>query len=198
MGKSFDLRKLINQVRDAKEAWNLVQSWPHLPGDDRSQTIVVTALLEQGLEQALATHFVVKEKEVRSFFADQTDGSMSTFAMKIKLAHALGVIEDKVKAELTTIKNIRNVFAHTRASVTFDTPEIKNACDALKLFAPVALIAFPGLLGSFAALPKDKFGWVVKLIYLYFATIETGSRKPRRYAASAVIAAAFLLKLIFA
>ena len=32
--------------------------------------------------------------------------------MKIKLAYALGLIEQKAKKELTLIKNIRNVFAH--------------------------------------------------------------------------------------
>jgi hypothetical protein len=79
------LTELINHVRDFSESFDIIQSWHYAKGDDRSQAIIVSALLEQALEFALASHFVTSEAETRAFFADQDDGGL-TFATKIRLA----------------------------------------------------------------------------------------------------------------
>jgi DNA-binding MltR family transcriptional regulator len=161
---SFDLQRLINEVRDATESWHIIQMWHTQPGDDRSQAIVAGALLEQSLEYALLSHFVLTEAEMRELFADQVEGGISSFAAKIKLAFALGIVEKTMRKELTLIKNIRNVFAHTRASVTFDDREIIAACDDLKL--PKTVGNLPGLETINA---KDKYAISIKLLYLYLA-----------------------------
>jgi DNA-binding MltR family transcriptional regulator len=171
-----DLSSLLNLVRDQDESWAIIRDWVAHPGDDRSQAIVAAALLEQALETALSTHFRVDEVEARTLFADQ-EGSISTFATKIKLAYALGIIDPIIRTELTHIKNIRNVFAHTRASVTFQTPEIANACNILKL---ASVDRITGLLDDLPFFAKDKYAQSIKLIYLYFASGQLPKMQGKR------------------
>jgi DNA-binding MltR family transcriptional regulator len=185
-----DLQSLLNIVRDRDETWAIIRDWVVYPGDDRSHAIVAAALLEQALETALLTHFRVEETEARTLFADQ-EGSISTFAIKIKLAYALGIIDPLIRTELTHIKNIRNVFAHTRASVTFQTPEIATACNILKL-ANVDRIT--GLLDGLPIFAKEKYAQSIKLIYLYFASeqLPEMSGKPMLFSLSDYYCSVFL------
>ena len=171
-----DLSSLLNLVRDQDESWAIIRDWVDHPGDDRSHAIVAAALLEQALETALLTHFRVDKAEARTLFADQ-EGSISTFAIKIKLAYALGVIDPIIRTELTHIKNIRNVFAHTRASVTFRTPEIANVCNILKL---ASVDRITGLLDDLPFFAKDKYAQSIKLIYLYFASGQLPEMQGKR------------------
>jgi DNA-binding MltR family transcriptional regulator len=191
---TFSLQKLLNQARDSDESWDIIQNWQTQTGDDRSQAIVAGALLEQGLESALESHFELNEEETRALFADQ-EGSISSFASKIKLAYALGIIENMIRSELTLIKTIRNVFAHTRAAVTFENPEIVSACDFLKL---PAIITYGGLIGEKPINAKEKFATSVKLIYLHFVG-DHGNRltgkRPLKYNTSGYYCGVFLRTL---
>jgi hypothetical protein len=175
--EKYNLQKLINHVRDNTESWEVIRTWNLTSGDDRSQAIVVSALLEQALEFALGTHFIVGEKDTRAIFTDQ-EGGISSFAAKIRLAFGLGVIENKIRGELVRIKNIRNTFAHTRAAVTFDTDEIKASCE--QLFLP-ATIQYGGLLGLTPISAKNKFASSVKMIYLYLSSKEKKDQSPVSY-----------------
>jgi hypothetical protein len=173
----YSLQKLINHVRDFDESWQIINSWAAQEGDDRSQAIVASALLEQALEYGLSSNFVLSATETHALFADQDDGGVSSFASKIKLAFALGIIEKLVRSELVAIKNIRNVFAHTRASVTFATPDIIGACNDLKI--PELILYDNPLTGSSSVVgekpttAKGRFSESIRWLYLYFATIES-------------------------
>lgn len=169
-GKSSKIRdgltQLINAVRDADECWPIIRSWGMIEGHDRANAIVASALLEQSIEDAILTHLKIPTAEARALlFADQ-DGGISTLAMKIKLAYALGIIEGFIKGELTKIKNIRNVFAHTRADVTFQTPGIVEACNSLAI---PEVVKFGGILGAVPVFAKLKYARTIELIYLYLA-----------------------------
>jgi len=137
------------------------------------------------LERAIATHFVLNDNEIESLFIDQAEGNISNFAVKIKLAYALGVIETIVRKELTLIKNIRNVFAHTKADISFATPAIIKACAELTLS--------PDLLGSSHLDAKLRFAKSVEVIYLYFAHIDLpGFNPPLRCSTSEFYKSVFL------
>lgn len=160
------LSELINAVRANDECWPVIRQWADDAGHDRANAILVAALLEQSLEDAIITHLKLTPREARPLlFADQ-EGGLSNFAMKIKLAYALGIVEESIKAELTKIKNIRNVFAHTRADVTFQTPEIADACNLLQI---PQTVTFGGLLGNLPMFAKGKYAKSIELIYLYLA-----------------------------
>jgi hypothetical protein len=192
----FDLTKLINKVRDSNDSWETIQTWHLQEGDDRSQGIVAGALLEQALEIALDSHFEIDHEQTRSLFIDQGGGSISSFATKIKLAYALGMVEQIIRSELTSIKDIRNVFAHTREAVSFESPEIIAACELLRI--PQIVRFDGGLIGPPPVTPKDKFAASVRMIYLYFGG-DLGNRltgkKPLKYADSDFYCALFLKQL---
>jgi len=153
-----------------KEAWDFIRNWHLDKRDDRTLAIMAATLLEHSLEEAIATHFHVGKDEAESIFIDQSEGSISAFSMKIKLAYALGVMENKVKKELTLIKNIRNVFAHSPINARFSTQKIADACEHLFICKEVQ---FGGLLGPAPQTAKHKYAKSIELLYMYLtATID--------------------------
>ena len=50
---------------------------------------------------------------------------LSSFAAKIDIAHLFGLIDDKLYATLTLIREIRNEFAHPRVETHFRVPHIQ-------------------------------------------------------------------------
>jgi hypothetical protein len=99
--------------------------------DDRAAAIVFGAMVEQSLEGALATHFVIGDQEARNLFTYSEEGRISTFSAKIALGAALGVYDHRMRHDLTWLKHIRNAFAHARVYVAFHTEAIVLACDQL-------------------------------------------------------------------
>lgn len=82
---------------------------------------------------AISTHFSAPEDAVEALFDDSKNGPLATFAAKTRLAYALGILDDTAKKEMDLLRHIRNQFAHTKEKIDFDTKEIAQACDALKL-----------------------------------------------------------------
>jgi hypothetical protein len=68
-------------------------------------------------------------------FLDETssllDGEdqLSTFARKIELGYALRIYGAQTKENLTTMRHLRNAFAHAKIPLTFDTPEVAAVCE---------------------------------------------------------------------
>lgn len=101
--------------------------------DDRAAALVYGAMVEQSLEIALSTHFVVDVKESNRLFSyADDDGYIANFAAKIALGHALGIYDHQMRGDLTWIRHIRNAFAHARLDVGFHTEAIILACDQLR------------------------------------------------------------------
>jgi hypothetical protein len=76
-------------------------------------------------------------------FAQQADkvfennGPLSTFDAKILIADCLGMFGPDTRNNLNLIKEIRNTFAHARVPITFSSPEIQDACEALRPHADI-------------------------------------------------------------
>jgi hypothetical protein len=204
------LQALLLHVAEADDAWQIVGHWHLNKGlrniwastgdDDRSKVIIVSTLLEQALETAIATHFVVDATQSRGFFAGPIDGNSLGFATKIQLAFALGVNDGSIRNEFTLLKNIRNVFAHTRARASFSHRAIRDACDGL--IVP-QLIRWGGVLGPVPNGPKEKFAASCRFLYLYLSLANDpadydgseGERRPKApmFYASSKTYNAFLL-----
>ena len=134
-----DLRRL-GGVRpkpsdDAPEIWHfgLLSFKARDPREDRAVVLVSATVIEQGLEAALLERFPgLGTDEERLIFED--DGApLRDFGSKIRLSYALGIIGPKAKADLDLIRQIRNTFAHSRAELTFDVPQVAAACALLTL-----------------------------------------------------------------
>jgi hypothetical protein len=96
--------------------------------DDRSVALVSTALAETSLILGIAA--VLQPRELKAvealFWAKKA--KYPTFYSRIEKAHDLNLIGPQTKRNLNVIRQVRNVFAHAMIDVTFDTPEISEAC----------------------------------------------------------------------
>jgi hypothetical protein len=99
---------------------------------DRAAAVILAALLEDALRDAILSRMVplTEQKERQIFGPDSPLGSLSA---KIKVGFALGVYGPETRADLDTIRGIRNAFAHARRPIKFDTPEIAAECAKLRI-----------------------------------------------------------------
>lgn len=101
--------------------------------DDRAIVLISSTVIEQSLEAALMTKFVeLSLDDERRLFASDA-APLFTFAAKVELAYALGVIGRAARDDLGCIRQIRNTFAHSRLGISFDTPEVQEACHQISL-----------------------------------------------------------------
>jgi DNA-binding MltR family transcriptional regulator len=115
-------------------------------GSDR-----VCALIAGAAASELMKHIIAKslkridEKLENELFYDP-GAALGSFSSRIKLAYAMGLIDQERMESAQIIKKIRNVFAHTSNNLAFDTPEIADQCGKLN-----AAAEFP------TYLPRDWF-----------------------------------------
>ena len=62
------------------------------------------------------------------------DAPLSSFSKLIRIAHAFGIIDAGIRRKCDCIREIRNAFAHSPIAVTFETPEVVNACRQLPMY----------------------------------------------------------------
>ena len=98
-------------------------------GSDRVSALLATAWLDMHLEQTLREWFDYDYPKDDETIFSQDGAPLRPFGAKINMALALGVIGAQTRLALLQIAKIRNVFAHSAHNVTFDTPEIKLACE---------------------------------------------------------------------
>jgi hypothetical protein len=100
-------------------------------GNDRSVAIVWGALVEDALQSALTkrfNHLNADQREILFGF----NGLLNDFASKSIIAYAATIVDADKYRHLTIIREIRNAFAHTMPSLTFDTKEVVDACAMLQ------------------------------------------------------------------
>jgi hypothetical protein len=99
--------------------------------DDRTAALIVSTNLEHAIEDAVASYFKgdVDALKIRILSGgNNSDGIISSFYAKSWLAHALGVFGQETMKDINVIRTIRNLFAHSAASIDFQTPAVSNAC----------------------------------------------------------------------
>src|SRR3954471_11098048 len=68
----------------------------------------------------------------RLFVGD--DATLATFADRINIAFALGILGEESRNDFNAIRRIRNVFAHSVLDVEFDLPAVAAAIEMLRAF----------------------------------------------------------------
>ncbi len=160
---------------DSDDLKKLLQDEDDLLPEDISFALVGAAAVEQALEHAIRTHFVIPPDAAARMFSD---GPLNNFAAKIKMGFALGVYDQRVKDELDMVRNIRNTFAHSQARLTFESPEIVAGCDALWL--PVEW----GGPERAQSISRKKFQVSTQILFTYLDDSEPAG--PRRYQGNAM------------
>lgn len=98
--------------------------------DDRSFCLLLTAMLENELDRSIDSWLGELTADVRKDMYDR-DGPMGTFARKITLASALGIIGAVSQENFRLIRTVRNAFAHAKIPIKFDTAEVAAVCAGL-------------------------------------------------------------------
>lgn len=112
--------------------YGLMRREPRDPQYDRVTALVAATGIEQGLEVAIAAHLDVRENSAELLFAGDAS-VLKDFNAKIKMGYILGIIGKKTAADIQAIRVVRNVFAHARALIYFDTPEVAAVCDLITI-----------------------------------------------------------------
>jgi len=98
---------------------------------DRGTALVCAALLDSLLEQLLKAYLIVG-KETDSLF--DGDRPLASFSAKTGLAFSMGLISKLEFEDLTSIRRIRNDFAHD-LGISFGTTSISDRCRTLKSYS---------------------------------------------------------------
>jgi len=131
MSKRDPLRTLSKKLPPPPELAAALENIYDQP--DRSAAIVGSAIIEALLENIIIKQLRCKDPGlIGQLFNNR--GPLSDFHSKILVATAIGMITPQVGDELHRIKAIRNVFAHAKADVTFETPEIAAEIDEFMLY----------------------------------------------------------------
>lgn len=97
---------------------------------DRPVALVAATLVEDALQDLLLANM---KKLSNTEHADLFSGvaPLASFAARIRIASAFRLIDKETKDDLTAIREIRNLFAHVRMPIDFDTPEIVHRTERL-------------------------------------------------------------------
>ncbi|APW38967.1 hypothetical protein RD110_18610 [Rhodoferax koreense] len=113
---------LTSELLDFKES---------LAGEsDRAAVVRAGQFLDDRLKLLIAASMVDEKKPVNEFL--EYKGPAGEFSARIKLAYFFGLIPVNARNELRALKEIRNRFAHTASSMTFEDDKVKSFCGQLK------------------------------------------------------------------
>ena len=98
---------------------------------DRGLALYATAHIDSELESVLRKKLIGSEQHLNEIFS--FNGPVGTFSAKIKLAYSLGLIDKIMMDDINTLRKIRNEFAHSDQTLSFETQKNKDLCNNLKM-----------------------------------------------------------------
>lgn len=129
----------------------------------RSTALAGSAYLEHGLRTAITNYLrnTLSEAEQERLFASDA-APLATFADRINLAFALGILGNDSRSDFNAIRLIRNVFAHSVIDVEFNLTTIATAIEALHVFKRPDFPQSMNVPGP----PKTQFIFAIAYYYL--------------------------------
>ena len=166
------------------DSWSVVLQYshddPNLQMADRATALVLGSILEQGVELSIFSHCVLgwntpeSDAEQKKLFGGSGDGSMG-FAVKTRMAYALGVFGPQTRDAFDLIRHIRNLFAHDRGHLTFEDSVVSDLCKQLKWIE-----SYPWG-GPGGPKPSSSRGRYVETVRYIFPYLKTRLGKPIKY-----------------
>jgi DNA-binding MltR family transcriptional regulator len=98
---------------------------------DRGAALIGAEFLSETLASMLKAFFIDDAVFIRELLQE---GPLSNFALRRKMAYALGLLSETTYKDLDTIRRIRNEFAHSYKPVKFADPLVKKLCDELETY----------------------------------------------------------------
>lgn len=101
-------------------------------GNDLACVLLGINFLDEILRTMLST--ALKKSKVTDAILNPSSGFLGTFSDRRDLVYCLGIIDKKIYNDLRVITEIRNIFAHSFDSITFDSEKIVKLLDKLKWY----------------------------------------------------------------
>jgi hypothetical protein len=158
-----ELAALTRKPLDSAEARAMIAALRHA-AEDATAAILGASLIDEVLTEAILSRLVDLNADQRKEFIK---AALPTLSVKALIARSLGLFDGDTKHDLTVIGLIRNAFAHGSPRLSFDTPEIAQACDTLNWLRAKDL--FKEKLST----PREKFSFAVRTI-LYGLLVQRG------------------------
>ena len=119
---------------------SLAEKHPHLAGfvpflddlnkeSERGAVLIASAYIEDQLSQIIAAFLI--ESVCRKQLLEGFNAPLGTFSARATAAEALGLISEEEYCDLTSIRKIRNEFAHSHRA-TFSNVRVVQMCGNLK------------------------------------------------------------------
>lgn len=99
---------------------------------DIACVLISTSYLDNCMASLLGRYFA--KTSVSGKLLDPRRGLLGAYSARADLCYCLGLVAKEVYQNLQAIAQIRNQFAHSHLSVTFDDPEVRQWC--LDLISP--------------------------------------------------------------
>jgi hypothetical protein len=96
---------------------------------DRGLPLVSAALLDEKLLEALRSFFCVGKATDRLLL--EPNAPLGTFSARIDACFALGLIDEHEYQEISLVRKIRNLFAHSRHGLSFSDEKVTSLCTSL-------------------------------------------------------------------
>lgn len=117
---NLEIAKSGPTIEESKAAWKEIRE-----ASPRAFAILAVTYVESVLRVTIASRFVLlAEDELKRLY--NFGSPLNSFSQAIELGFALGLYHQTIHRDLTIVRVIRNVFAHTRKPLSFDTPDIAN------------------------------------------------------------------------
>ena len=139
--RSFkEITSTLPEGKELEAAWNDINQ-----GSDTTAALIVNAWLDRHLEKALRLNFVqdLSKTELDDLFG--YPAPLDSLSSKTRVAYAIGMFGKVTRDNLSAVTKIRNLFAHTPTPISFDTPEVANACKRLKIIEAYKIAPHLGL-----------------------------------------------------
>jgi hypothetical protein len=99
---------------------------------DRHLAIVLAAVVEDGLAEALKARLVKNERITKKLLGSM--GPLGTFAAKIDMGLLVGLYREDFAKMLHALREIRNKFAHEMRPLTLESEEIKAKAQGFVIY----------------------------------------------------------------
>lgn len=102
---------------------------------DRGLPLVAAALIDEKLQNALQA-FLCPGKSAERLL-NEPGAPLGTFAARIDACFALGLIDDFEYHEISLVRKVRNVFAHSKHGFSFQNEKVAGLCASFKSDLPL-------------------------------------------------------------
>jgi DNA-binding MltR family transcriptional regulator len=152
-------------MRDSTERFigQLLEEWRR--NSDRSCVIVAASIIDELLGRIIRARLVPNDSSQDTLF-DGPNSPLGSFSARIDLAYRIALISPQLARDLHIIRRLRNRFAHSIDSCSFEDVGVRDQVE--ELFRSLNLVKrSPDPLTPIEDTTKGHFGWVATALITY-------------------------------